>query len=150
MVLFFACFFFFFFKQKTAYEMRISDWSSDVCSSDLDHPGDLGAVGGRGPGGGGAAAARLDRADRGDGAVGGVHGPALRHREGGQGVRAGDDPVVHRARRARTPRSEEHTSELQSLMRISYAVFCLNKKKNKLTITNAKLLSNIIYKYNTL
>src|SRR3546814_963389 len=30
------CLFFFFFKQKTAYEMRISDWSSDVCSSDLD------------------------------------------------------------------------------------------------------------------
>src|SRR3546814_806183 len=30
-----SCFFFFFFKQKTAYEMRISDWSSDVCSSDL-------------------------------------------------------------------------------------------------------------------
>src|SRR3546814_9571627 len=29
--------FFFFFKQKTAYEMRISDWSSDVCSSDLAH-----------------------------------------------------------------------------------------------------------------
>src|SRR3546814_1991404 len=28
---------FFFFKQKTAYEMRISDWSSDVCSSDLQH-----------------------------------------------------------------------------------------------------------------
>src|SRR3546814_8605139 len=33
--------FFFFFKQKTAYEMRISDWSSDVCSSDL--PSILGA-----------------------------------------------------------------------------------------------------------
>src|SRR3546814_19335041 len=32
------CFFFFFFKQKTAYEMRISDWSSDVCSSDLARP----------------------------------------------------------------------------------------------------------------
>src|SRR3546814_3522002 len=30
-----VCCFFFFFKQKTAYEMRISDWSSDVCSSDL-------------------------------------------------------------------------------------------------------------------
>src|SRR3546814_10491928 len=30
-----CCFFVFFFKQKTAYEMRISDWSSDVCSSDL-------------------------------------------------------------------------------------------------------------------
>src|SRR3546814_10096460 len=35
-VLLFAVFFF--FKQKTAYEMRISDWSSDVCSSDLVHP----------------------------------------------------------------------------------------------------------------
>src|SRR3546814_5406022 len=34
-------FFFFFFKQKTAYEMRISDWSSDVCSSDLLHRPDL-------------------------------------------------------------------------------------------------------------
>src|SRR3546814_4718886 len=31
---------FFFFKQKTAYEMRISDWSSDVCSSDLDQAPD--------------------------------------------------------------------------------------------------------------
>src|SRR3546814_6538110 len=36
---FVLCFvFFFFFKQKTAYEMRISDWSSDVCSSDLTDP----------------------------------------------------------------------------------------------------------------
>src|SRR3546814_12179314 len=33
--------FFFFFKQKTAYEVRISDWSSDVCSSDLELAGDL-------------------------------------------------------------------------------------------------------------
>src|SRR3546814_5288972 len=37
-------FFFFFFKQKTAYEMRISDWSSDVCSSDL-HEGEPGRDG---------------------------------------------------------------------------------------------------------
>src|SRR3546814_5151021 len=35
------CFCFFFFKQKTAYEMRISDWSSDVCSSDLGRRADL-------------------------------------------------------------------------------------------------------------
>src|SRR3546814_5826224 len=36
----FLCYFFiFFFKQKTAYEMRISDWSSDVCSSDLQFLG---------------------------------------------------------------------------------------------------------------
>src|SRR3546814_4212405 len=34
-VFYIACLFVFFFKQKTAYEMRISDWSSDVCSSDL-------------------------------------------------------------------------------------------------------------------
>src|SRR3546814_9297078 len=33
--MYFLVFFVFFFKQKTAYEMRISDWSSDVCSSDL-------------------------------------------------------------------------------------------------------------------
>src|SRR3546814_883403 len=41
MVFCFCCgfFFFFFCKQKTAYEMRISDWSSDVCSSDLEHLG---------------------------------------------------------------------------------------------------------------
>src|SRR3546814_15559623 len=36
---------FFFFKQKTAYEMRISDWSSDVCSSDLMLEGDAGQTG---------------------------------------------------------------------------------------------------------
>src|SRR3546814_8139677 len=35
MFVYVVCFVFFFFKQKTAYEMRISDWSSDVCSSDL-------------------------------------------------------------------------------------------------------------------
>src|SRR3546814_8433296 len=34
-----SCLLFFFFKQKTAYEMRISDWSSDVCSSDLSESG---------------------------------------------------------------------------------------------------------------
>src|SRR3546814_7925778 len=42
MFLFFV--FFFFFKQKTAYEMRISDWSSDVCSSDLATPNPLDQV----------------------------------------------------------------------------------------------------------
>src|SRR3546814_10469913 len=44
-----------------------------------------------------------------------------------------DDACARRSRqpRAAAPRSEEHTSELQSLMRISYAVFCLKTKKNK-------------------
>src|SRR3546814_3305447 len=36
---------FFFFKQKTAYEMRISDWSSDVCSSDLSMPVQIDRIG---------------------------------------------------------------------------------------------------------
>src|SRR3546814_6025032 len=49
--------------------------------------------------------------------------------------------LIARPRDSAAPRSEEHTSELQSLMRISYAVFCLKKKKNKrnnrkLKITN--------------
>src|SRR3546814_6347563 len=44
--------------------------------------------------------------------------------------RPSDTPNLPRQKRRRTPpRSEEHTSELQSLMRISYAVFCLKKKK---------------------
>src|SRR3546814_13233510 len=44
----------------------------------------------------------------------------------------GNRPAVYdRGHAARPTRSEEHTSELQSLMRISYAVFCLKKKKNK-------------------
>src|SRR3546814_17264974 len=42
-------------------------------------------------------------------------------------------PIGARPRRPRRSRSEEHTSELQSLMRISYAVFCLKKKKKTLT-----------------
>src|SRR3546814_20347567 len=39
----FVILYFFFFKQKTAYEMRISDWSSDVCSSDLRRAGSVAA-----------------------------------------------------------------------------------------------------------
>src|SRR3546814_6112870 len=48
----------------------------------------------------------------------------------------GDDR--RRAGRDRPSRSEEQTSELQSLMRISYAVFCLKKKKHRVTITTDK------------
>src|SRR3546814_11224816 len=43
------CYIFFFFKQKTAYEMRISDWSSDVCSSDLAETGVGRIIGGLEP-----------------------------------------------------------------------------------------------------
>src|SRR3546814_7550270 len=122
-------FFLFFFKQKTAYELRISDWSSDVCSSDL---AGIDAIG-------------LGRGHR---AV-----PARRRPDLVAAAPAPRDDAAHAERNPRTPlprsaapaprggargrdypgapraRSEEHTSELQSLMRNSYAVFCLKKKK---------------------
>src|SRR3546814_5362172 len=129
---------FFFFKQKTAYEMRISDWSSDVCSSDLvdaarrPHRADPVAVHGdetvrprrfrslsRPPprNAGRPAAAPCDR------------GPARKLPR--PGLRR------PRPRAEYGHRSEEHTSELQSLMRSSYAVFCL-KKKNNIQYHNTK------------
>src|SRR3546814_4932325 len=112
--------------------MRISDWSSDVCSSDL---------------------ADADRDRRGeefhdpvpaaDGAGRIVPG-AGRKRKGlskrsisrrACGSRPAAPPTAaagcRAARRTASPRSEEHKSELQSLMRISSAVFCLKNKKNK-------------------
>src|SRR3546814_5601945 len=65
---------------------------------------------------------------------------ALRQRDSrsaAQPYKAEKQGIGRRAFRARSQRSEEHTSELQSLMRISYAVFCL-KKKNRL-IQNTSL-----------
>src|SRR3546814_1123303 len=56
--------------------------------------------------------------------------------------RAGPGGVLVKLRKPgqeRRARSEEHTSELQSLMRISYAVFCLKKKKNRHTKTSVTL-----------
>src|SRR3546814_9326422 len=116
--------FFFFFKQKTAYEMRISDWSSDVCSSDL-----LGT------------ARRDDHRER-------QHArPADAAEEIGFVFRYGG--AIWAWRRvcnwhspqfpfvsSEVERSEEHTSELQSLMRIQYGVFCLNKKKKNYKMTD--------------
>src|SRR3546814_2132052 len=108
--------------------MRISDWSSDVCSSDLP------AFGRREPRGIDAAGADATLF------FGVDQSRSLQHRQmfqkGGQAHlkrfgeafdrrRAIQKPADHGAAR----RSEEHTSELQSLMRISYAVFCLKKKK---------------------
>src|SRR3546814_8730275 len=123
--------------------MRISDWSSDVCSSDLH------AQAGRLPPGPEARAAQ---------AAGGVpptdprgRKPLALHRATAAVprdsrherlqplVRAVRRPSRHEGHRpgrmhflvrGATSRSEEHTSELQSLMRISYAVFCLYKKTN--------------------
>src|SRR3546814_7428689 len=101
---FFDVFIVFFFKQKTAYEMRISDWSSDVCSSDLKRSG---AAEGREPAG---------RSSR---------------RRCSSSSSSSSGLTMRRVRSYPQARSEEHTSELQSLMRISYAVFCLKKKKHQ-------------------
>src|SRR3546814_3203951 len=106
--------YFFFFKQKTAYEMRISDWSSDVCSSDLSVslPCVLWARTCTSCGGASVPARPLmSKRSSPDKCSESAVSPSLNCR--------GSTPM----------RSEEHTSELQSLMRISYAVFCLKKKK---------------------
>src|SRR3546814_10000346 len=115
--------------------MRISDWSSDVCSSDLDVPA--------------GADAGYQHVDRAVLEIGedflrrgelvnidiGVILELLRHPGAGRGLDQFDralDRALHtlfarRQVKGRAIRSEEHTSELQSLMRISYAVFCLKK-----------------------
>src|SRR3546814_6992516 len=132
------CFFFFFFKQKTAYEMRISDWSSDVCSSDLE-------LRYRCP-----AAPSPDRsgyrrcASPWRGAASGQTASTCRDRGGRLRLEAVPKTTLHHAgpratiaipeaRAARCRRSEEHTSELQQLIRNSYAVFCLKKQNTKTT-----------------
>src|SRR3546814_3394527 len=124
----------FFFKQKTAYEMRISDWSSDVCSSDLYGKAKHLFTILFGNAFDNTVKTRLvecfQSALRGflkqgplqiaAGVLGGKPRRRLLYQPGfGQGR-----PQIHELYR-----SEEHTSELQSLMRISYAVFCLKKKK---------------------
>src|SRR3546814_2760038 len=135
----------FFFKQKTAYEMRISDWSSDVCSSDLSAPDRL------------LLEANVEERSTGEIQLSAGYSSLERFiiqagitqrnfRGKGQELRASvnyssysksvqlgftepylfDKSVAVGADIFR--RSEEHTSELQSLMRNSYAVFCLKKK----------------------
>src|SRR3546814_4394333 len=103
--------------------MRISDWSSDVCSSDL-----LGA-------------GAVDHVRRDQGELGGIVGDqAVAAADqfqrqlalAGAGF-AGDQHADREHFEEHAVKSEEHTSELQSLMRISYAVFCLKKKKKNRT-----------------
>src|SRR3546814_7537179 len=114
--------------------MRISDWSSDVCSSDLQcarrrRPLQVGrrraAQGDPDPGLGQAGGPRARPEDA------RARGPRQARRIA-RGARE-----LHQLRTGGT-RSEEHTSELQSLMRISYAVFCLKKKKKRIRKTSQK------------
>src|SRR3546814_6713745 len=111
---------FFFFKQKTAYELRISDWSSDVCSSDLERFLALfAAQHDRG---------REERAiEHGAVIIGEIDQPGFDD----EPAKLNELTRAFAALHLPFPRSEEHTSELQSLMRISYAVFCLKTKKTK-------------------
>src|SRR3546814_8175270 len=118
-----------FFKQKTAYELRISDWSSDVCSSDLAPP-PVTVKRAR-------VCRQLRRFDKivrkpdHDMLFARPHLVARRYQKG-TGMAADSEAEHFRSGlRAFHPlefsRSEEHTSELQSLLRISYAVFCLKQ-----------------------
>src|SRR3546814_2830389 len=124
--------------------MRISDWSSDVCSSDLlaraDEVMQIGARPGRADGAGTVGIER--RLILGEFGVANIDRPvagkrlpvAARPRR--QYAIEHVDPARDRADQIvgfADARSEEHTSELQSLMRISYAVFCLKKKKHNIT-----------------
>src|SRR3546814_7116675 len=76
-------------------------------------------------------------------------GAVLAGEPGSRGRRPGRRPLrtasgCHRRGPPRHDRSEEHTSELQSLMRISYAVFCLQKKKNTICLaSNSQSHDNI-------
>src|SRR3546814_10207014 len=102
--------------------MRISDWSSDVCSSDLCLGLRAPCVGMRQPHAVAGVTLTIERCHR---AVADRSRKSLR-----RGLRRRLVPCGEQCGHPSTERSEEHTSELQSLMRISYAVFCLKKKKN--------------------
>src|SRR3546814_3323789 len=109
-------FVFFFFKHKTAYEMRISDWSRRVLFRSIhefinlmDGNGEL-VFSDR-------QAHRMER--------------AMANMEFGFGEGGYQPSEFIKRQLPQGTRSEEHTSELQSLMRISYAVFCLKKKNTR-------------------
>src|SRR3546814_3009292 len=130
--------------------MRISDWSSDVCSSDLRVVVVAGRV---------LAVEHARVAAAGEGVENQVDeltpGHRRQRRQPGRGLVAAHDhqPEVQGPGDADQhgdgERSEEHTSELQSLMRISYAVFCLKKITNVSTITVITQRTKVEQQYNT-
>src|SRR3546814_2531919 len=148
------CVIFLFFKKKTAYEMRISDWSSDVCSSNLSALNQNCSADNKGlsmnvsqrelettPQGNRSIddIARLDPrinvTDQGDGSISMAGLPNRFNNISVDGISQGDPFGLN----ANGLRSEEHTSELQSLMRTSYAVFCLKQKNTKKNRTHLQV-----------
>src|SRR3546814_2372245 len=128
--------------------MRISDWSSDVCSSDLPK-----------------GAPRPSLPPCSPGRSTNMRRMAELPSSGSSRPRLGlscKEAIITLAstgrlcspsgQNMRSPRSEEHTSELQSLMRISYAVFCLKKKKikkRKKNIPHTKYNRQLHYSHKT-
>src|SRR3546814_7860062 len=121
----FGRFYFFFFKQKTAYEMRISDWSSDVCSSDLIPSTSI--------------EQSLDMKRKVERVISSFPQVQYVFSKTGTAEVASDpmppnqlDGIVilkpQEERHDPDLRSDEHTSELQSQMRNSYAILCMKKK----------------------
>src|SRR3546814_4589180 len=116
--------------------MRISDWSSDVCSSDLR----LIAAQPQAVGQGEAEAPVGEHREAEQQQIGRIP-PAVEEHRGGHQQDDGGPPTAeagcheeageHDGKESENERSEEHTSELQSIMRISYAVLCLKKKKKQ-------------------
>src|SRR3546814_7533182 len=130
---------FFFCKQKAAYEVRIRDGSADVCSSDLPRAASLpasfattlrdssGSILLREtsvivPGSAKPSSVPSRAASNSSAAV---CGPSANTRSAAAAL------TTATPRSCGKVRSEAHTSELQSLMRLSYAVFCLKKKKQQ-------------------
>src|SRR3546814_2391422 len=131
---------FFFFKQKTAYDVRISDWSSDVCSSDLPGNGRPRAHSGQsGSGGSRVSRKRIDSASKCSSRP--VSGSPTCNSSLSTSVASsipitpGSTPSTPASLQLGAEIGRAHV-ELQSLMRISYAVFCLQKKKIQTTTTN--------------
>src|SRR3546814_5988591 len=123
--------------------MRISDWSSDVCSSDLaiEHDLEAHALFLRASPGDPVQALRIGRPWSNEMrrhaqlAIGPAHLP---HEVGKRSIGHACGRRIGGRLKTIVPRSEGHTSELQSLMRISYAVFCLKKKKKNKKVHRLK------------